>query len=285
MDSRRRQPQCCSLREPAAARSGAGHPRRVGQPESARDRPSPRRGNRYGRPPRCRPSRSLRHQPDRHDPAPMRAFLWIIEHLLLPRRRANRPVVVYDEWSGLRAARALWFLELFGHPQRAARRRLQGVGARERPFTASSPVPVATEWHGTRREDVLATWRDVPTSLARLGRAGGVILDTRTPENTRHARACRTRRRDSWHRSISSGRAISARTARSSRPPSCRRCSRGLGRHARRGRGRILPGRIPRAPHVSRAAAPRLSQVRNYLGSWREWGDRLDLPLEVPPSA
>src|SRR5690349_13026350 len=51
------------------------------------------------------------------EPAPMRAFLWIAEHLLASRGvDAGREVVVYDECSGMRAARALWFLELFGHP-------------------------------------------------------------------------------------------------------------------------------------------------------------------------
>src|SRR3954453_18840255 len=46
------------------------------------------------------------------DPAPLRAFMWIIDHLLNTRGvDAARPVVVYDERSGVRAARAFWFLE------------------------------------------------------------------------------------------------------------------------------------------------------------------------------
>ena len=51
------------------------------------------------------------------DPAPLKAFMWMIEHVLAVHGvTAATPVVVYDEQSGIRAARAFWFLEYFGHP-------------------------------------------------------------------------------------------------------------------------------------------------------------------------
>src|SRR5882762_4994951 len=51
------------------------------------------------------------------DPAPLKAFFWMIEHLFASRGVSNDiPVVVYDDTSGMRAARAFWFLEFFGHP-------------------------------------------------------------------------------------------------------------------------------------------------------------------------
>ena len=51
------------------------------------------------------------------DPAPLNAFMWMIEHVLAVHGvDATTPVVVYDEHSGMRAARAFWFLEYFGHP-------------------------------------------------------------------------------------------------------------------------------------------------------------------------
>ena len=51
------------------------------------------------------------------DPAPLDAFLWMIAHLLTSRGvSADTTVVVYDEKSGMRAARAFWFLEFFDHP-------------------------------------------------------------------------------------------------------------------------------------------------------------------------
>src|SRR5262245_66676154 len=51
------------------------------------------------------------------DPAPLKAFMWMIEHVLqIHGVTASTPVVAYDEQSGVRAARAFWFLEYFGHP-------------------------------------------------------------------------------------------------------------------------------------------------------------------------
>src|SRR4029450_8205564 len=45
------------------------------------------------------------------DPAPLKAFMWMIEHVLqIHGVTTGTPVVVYDEQSGVRAARAFWFL-------------------------------------------------------------------------------------------------------------------------------------------------------------------------------
>src|SRR3954471_17497701 len=50
------------------------------------------------------------------DPAPLNAFMWMIEHVFaIHGVSAATPIVVYDEQSGVRAARAFWFLEYFGH--------------------------------------------------------------------------------------------------------------------------------------------------------------------------
>src|SRR5687768_5082517 len=49
--------------------------------------------------------------------APLRAFMWMIGHLFALRGVSpDRPVVVYENDSGLRAARAFWLLEYLGHP-------------------------------------------------------------------------------------------------------------------------------------------------------------------------
>ena len=89
----------------------------------------------------------------------------MIEHLLDAHGvDAATPVVVYDEQSGIRAARAFWFLEYFGHRSRAAARR------RVRRLDARGPADVTREAAAAAQERVdrharqdarIATWRDV----------------------------------------------------------------------------------------------------------------------------
>src|SRR5438067_1182281 len=113
--------------------------------------------------------------------APLRAFMWIIAHLFALRGvTADRPVVVYEEDSGIRAARAFWFLEYLGHPD--ARILDGGVRAWTRagqPLSTSVTSPKPSDWQGTPRPERLATWREV---VDRLGRSGTAILDTRSEE-------------------------------------------------------------------------------------------------------
>ena len=84
------------------------------------------------------------------DPAPLRAFLWILEHLLASRGvDASRHVVVYDEKSGMRAARAFWALEYFGHEH--TRLLDGGFGAWQaegHPISTEPVAPASTSWTG-----------------------------------------------------------------------------------------------------------------------------------------
>ncbi|HUK40563.1 MAG TPA: sulfurtransferase [Candidatus Acidoferrales bacterium] len=213
--------------------------------------------------------------------APLKAFMVMIHHVLELRGVSEaKEVVFYEEDSGMRAARGLWFLEYFGHPD--ARMLDGGIRAwKAAGFTVTTETvaPKAAAFKTAERREVLATADDV---LSALNKKEFSILDTRSEGEYRgtHVRAARggaipgaihiewTDNLDGSGK-FKSDAELGAMYNKAGITPEKEVLSYCQGGY--------------RAAHSY--VALRLigfPRVRNYIGSWKEWGDRTDLPIETP---
>ena len=213
--------------------------------------------------------------------APLKAFMFMIHHVLELRGVSEaREVVFYGENSDMRAARGVWFLEYYGHPKV---KMLDGGFSAWKTAGALVAVdatpPKAATFKVAERREVLATADDVLRSLDKQAVA---ILDTRSEGEYlgTQVRAARggaipgaihiewtdNLGADGKFKTDAELRAMYSKAGITPDKEVISYCQGGY-----------------RAAH-SYVALRLLGfpKVRNYIGSWKEWGDRTDLPIKNP---
>jgi thiosulfate/3-mercaptopyruvate sulfurtransferase len=196
-------------------------------------------------------------------------------------------VVFYGDKNNWWATYAFWVFQLFGF---ANARILDGGRTKweqeGRPMTEEVPTYPPTRYTAPERADerIRAFMDDVRRHLT----TGGTLIDVRTapeftgerthmPDYPQEGHAAR--RAHPGARNVPWARAAQP-DGTFSRPTSCAPSTRARRGSGRRRRGRLLPHRRAVEPHLVRAHLPaRLRGVRNYDGSWTEWGNAVRAPI------
>jgi thiosulfate/3-mercaptopyruvate sulfurtransferase len=243
----------------------------------------------------CRPTEAyvLGHLPDAvhadlygmnlcdSDPAPLQAFLWMISYLFgIKGIDQRQTVVLYDDTTDWRVARTWWLLDHFGHDRaRVLNGGFQAWVRAGLPLSRDPVTPVRTVFTPKPHRERLATYRDV---VAVLDKPETRLVDTRNRleylgKDVQAARGGAIPgavwidylKNLNEHGEFKTATALEAMYRGAGIGPDKEVITYCQGGY--RGAHAYLALRLLGYP-----------RVRNYIGAWKEWGDRLELPIEIP---